>query len=154
MENTAEKFARKGKLKVVKGTILLPQNGGLRMVLNPIAMTQVQSGALFDLFDKKWRQVRAEAKGWFASRENFKLGVVKDVAVQSDVWVMNMLVKDKDGKFDEKALEAAFKSILKTALFEKATVHVSSITMDESPEMVPFVESLMAKGVSVCTYDE
>ncbi len=149
------KFAIKGKTKVIKGTILAPETGNLKFVLNVLDMAEKPSSPMLDLFDKKWKKVREEAKGWYARRENFKLGAVSTTAVQSDVWVTNILARDKDGKLDSGGLDVGLKKIADMALYEKAGVHISLNLVDMVPELTEAAEKqLTERGVSVYFYEE
>jgi len=152
--DTVDRFAPKGKTKVVKGSILAPENAGLRFVLNSFSMSGKPEGELFALFDKKWSRVRTEARGWYATRQNFKLGAVNTTAVQSDTWILTMLVKDEDGKLDEGALDVCLKKICDMAKYERATIHVSCLLTDDLPVLKDKLDAVVEKGVSVVYYEE
>lgn len=155
MDKVNNLFAAKGKTKVVKGTILAPENAGLRFVLNSFSLSGKPEGDLFALFDKKWSRVRAESRGWYATRQNFKLGSINNTAVQSDTWVLTMLVKNEDGELQESALDACLKKVCDMAKYEKATVHVSSLLTAEIPILADKLTSaLIDNGVSVVFYEE
>lgn len=148
-------FAPKGKTKVVKGTILAPENAGLRFVLNTLSLSGKPDGELFSLFDKKWSRVRSESKGWYATRQNFKLGAINTTAVQSDTWILTMLVKNEEDQLDESALDVCLKKICDMAKYERATVHVSSLLTDEFPALADKLNTaLVANGISVVFYEE
>lgn len=154
-ENKENKFAIKGKVKNIKGTIIAPETGNLKFVLNVLAMTDKPDSPLFDLFDKKWKKVKEEAKGWYARRENFKLGATMTTAVQSDVWVLSLLCKDKDNALDAAGLEKALGTVAGMAVYEKAGVHVSGLLTKEVPEIVEMIDKvLIPKGVNVYYYEE
>ena len=155
MDKVNNLFATKGKTKIVKGSILAPENAGLRFVLNSFGMSGKPESDLFSLFDKKWSRVRSESRGWYATRQNFKLGSVNNTAVQSDTWVLTMLVKDEEGLLDEKALDMCLKKICDMAKYERATVHVSSLLTDEIPALAEKLNTAMVdNGVSVVFYEE
>lgn len=148
-------FAPKGKTKVVKGSILAPENAGLRFVLNSFSLSGKPEGPLYALFDKKWSRVRSESRGWYATRQNFKLGAINTTAVQSDTWVLTMLVNNEEGKLDEASLDVCLKKICDMAKYERATVHVSSLLSDELPVLADKLNTaLVANGVSVVFYEE
>jgi len=85
----------------------------------------------------------------------FKLGAVKDIAVQSDVWLMNMLVLDKDNKLNDKALLTALKEVCKVAKYERASVHVSTLLTTAFPQLQDLLTTnLVEQGVSVFFYEE
>jgi len=151
------KFQPQGKTKLIKGSILSPENAGLRFVLS-INNTQgkVDGNPLLPLFDKKWKQVRAETKGWFATKTGaYKLGATHVTAVQSDTWVIHMLCQGDDLTVDAKGLEECLKKVSASAKYEKATVHVSTILTDAIPELASLLNThLVDNGVSVYFYTE
>lgn len=155
-EEQVNRFQVKGKTKLIKRSILTPEGGGLRFVLNVVNMLGKTEGALYPIFDKKWKQVKSEARGWYATKTGaYKLGAISTVAVQSDVWVTNLLCQDDKLVTDVKALEECLKSVCKSAIYEKATVHISTVLLEAVPELEALLGScLVAKGVSVSFYQE
>ena len=149
-------FQPKGRTKLIKGTILAPENAGLRFVLSVNNMAGKPENPLFSIFDKKWKQVRQESRGWFATRTGaYKLGVINTTAVQSDTWVIHMLCQDEDVKVDLPALESCLKKVTDMAKYEKASVHVSSVLVELIPEITDLLNShLINKGISVYFYEE
>jgi hypothetical protein len=155
-EDKVNRFQVKGKTKFIKGSILTPEGGGLRFVLNVVNMTGKAEGALYPIFDKKWKKVREETRGWYATKTGaYKLGATSTTAVQSDVWVTHLLCQDEKLATDVKALEECLKSVCKSALYEKATVHVSTVLTAAVPELEALLGTcLVDKGVSVSFYQE
>lgn len=153
---TVNRFQQPGKLKIVKGTILAPENAGLRFVLSIANMAGKTTGSWFNTFDKKWKRVREEAKGWFNTRTGaYKLGAVNTTAVQSDTWVIHMLCQDDKQVTSLPGLEECLKQVAKSAKYEKATVHISSLVVEAIPELTELVSKhLVNAGVSVYFYDE
>lgn len=151
------KFQNPGKTKVIQGSILNPHNAGLRFVLS-VNNTQgkVDGNPLLPLFDKKWKQVRADSKGWFATKTGaYKLGAINTSAVQSDTWVIHMLCQGDDLTVDTKGLEECLKKVSASAKYEKATVHVSTLLTDAVPELSALLTThLVDNGVSVYFYTE
>lgn len=152
---TKNKFAVSGKMKIVKGSILQPEGSGLRLILVAASESGKPDSDLYGVLDKKWKAAKVELKGWHAVHTTFKLGSVKEVAVQSDVWLMNMLCLDKNGKVNDKALFTCLKEVCKVALYEKASVHCSTMLTDTFPQLQGLLkEHLVEKGVSVFFYEE
>ncbi len=150
------RFQPQGKAKIIKGTILAPENAGLRLVLSVANMGGKTDYSLYKVFDKKWKKVREETKGWYTTRTGaYKLGVNNTTAVQSDTWVIQMLCQTKELETDVKSLEECLKKVCQMAKYEKATVHVSSILLDEVPEMKSCLDKqLLSQGVNVYFYEE
>ena len=151
------KFQPAGKVKVVKGSILSPENAGLRFVLSfTNTLGKTDGNPLYPVFDKKWKKVKEEAKGWFATKTGaYKLGATNTTAVQSDTWVIHMLCQDDTLKVDATALTECLKKVAASAKYEKASVHVSSLLLNLVPEMSQLLNDHLVKaGVSVLYYEE
>lgn len=156
MTTNMNMFQQQGQTKLIKGTILAPHNAGLRFVLSVNNMAGKPENPLFPIFDKKWKQVRQESRGWFATKTGaYKLGALMTTAVQSDTWVLHMLCQDENVKTDLKALETCLKQVVTMAKYEKATVHVSSLLVDAIPEITALLDTYLIKnGISVYFYEE
>jgi hypothetical protein len=154
--DTKNKFQPQGRVKVVQGSILAPENAGLRFVLNVANMKGEVKSPLYPLFEKKWPTVKREVKGWFNTRTGaYKLGAVNTTAVQSDTWVLNMLCQDDKFETSADAVKTCLKEVCKMAKSEKATVHVSTMLTDDVPELTGLLTSeLVENGVSVYFYEE
>ncbi len=151
------KFQQPGKVKLIKGTILSPENAGLRFVLSVNNLVgKTDNHPLYPLFEKKWKKVKEEAKGWYATKTGaYKLGAVNTTAVQSDTWVIHMLCQDESLKTDLKSLEECVKKTAASAKYEKATVHVSNLLVNTVPELPELLKKHMVQeGVSVSYYEE
>lgn len=154
---TENRFQAQGKTKVIKGTILAPENAGLRFVLSVNNLGGKTEGhPLYPTFEKKWPKVKAEARGWYATKTGaYKLGATMNTAVQSDTWVIHMLCQDEELNTDVAGLEKCLKEVTKLAKYERATVHVSSLLTNAVPELVGLLQThLIEQGVSVYFYDE
>ena len=149
-------FQQQGKVKLVKGSILTPQNAGLRFILNFTSLAGKVDGEVYSLFDKKWAKAKSDAKAWYANKTGqYKLGAINNTAVQSDTWVMHMLCQKEDGTVDSVGLQECLKKICEAAKYEHASVHVSTLLVDQAPEMKDLVEKeLLQKGISVSYYEE
>lgn len=149
------KFSTPGKVRQVNASILAPENAGLRLVLNACGVNGKFESKLDAILTKRWSKVREDYKGWYATQHNFKLGLLNQTAVSSDTWVVSMLVQDKDGKLDPKALQVAVKKLADLAKYEHASVHVSTLTTSDLPELQPLlVTHLVEEGVNVYFYNE
>lgn len=155
-EPEKNKFQPAGRVKVIQGSILAPENAGLRFVLNVNNMAGKAEGPMYPLFDKKWPRVKQEAKGWYNTRTGaYKLGAVSTVAVQSDTWIIGLLCQDEELLTNEQALTACLKEVTKLAKLERATVHVSNVLTQAVPELIELLtKELVEQGVSVCFYEE
>ncbi len=160
-EKPVNKFQAPGRTKVINGSILAPETAGLRFVLSVNNMAGKPENPLFPIFDKKWKKVKEESRGWFATKTGaYKLGAINTTAVQSDVWVIHMLCqtweeKEKKLNTDVAALEECLKKVAASAKYEKSSVHVSTVLTDAIPELQELLtEHLVQQGVSVYFYKE
>lgn len=154
--NIAKQFQTQGRVKVINGSILAPENAGLRFVLNVANMAGKVESPLYPVFEKKWPTVKKEVKGWFNTRDGkYKLGALNTTAVQSDTWVVNMLCQDADLQTQTDGLTACLKEVCKSAKYERASVHVSTLLTTAIPELQELLtKELVENGVSVYFYDE
>jgi hypothetical protein len=151
------RFQPQGKTKVIKGSILAPENAGLRFVLSINNLAgRTDNHPLYPVFEKKWKKVKEEARGWYATKTGaYKLGAVNTTAVQSDTWVIHLLAQNEEQQTDVAALEKCLKEVCKMAKYERATVHVSSLLTDAVPEITGLLKTeLVEQGVSVYFYEE
>ena len=150
-------FQPMGKLKVIEGSILAPHHAGLRFVLSVNNLAgKTDDHPLYPTFDKKWKKVKEEAKGWYVNKTGaYKLGTINTTAVQSDTWVIHMLCQNEDLKTDSTALEDCLKKVCESAKYEKASIHVSALLTDSVPELKNLLNKyLVEKGISVSLYTE
>lgn len=155
-QELSKKFKPVGRTKVINGTIIAPENSGLRFVLSFTNLAGKPESPLFPLFEKKWRKVREECRAWYATKTGaYKLGATSNTAVQSDVWVINMLCQDESLKVDIKGLEECLKKVSASALYEKASIHISSVLLEAAPELKDLATKYFTEnGVSVSYYQE
>lgn len=155
-QEQVNRFQPKGKVKTIRGTILAPENAGLRFVLSINNLSGKPENPMFPIFDKKWKKVREDSRGWFATKTGaYKLGAINTTAVQSDTWVIHMLCQDEDLKLDVKGLEECLKKVCASAKYEKSTVHVSTLLVDAVPELTELLmKHLVDNGISVYFYEE
>lgn len=156
MDDNTKKFRALGKTKTIKGSILNPEVAGLRFILTLNNLLGTASCPLLPIFDKRWKKVREEGRGWYVARTGaYKLGALKITAVQSDTWVIHCLVQDEKLQVNVESLETCLKEICKLSKYEKGSVHISNILLDAIPELKDLVvKNLLEESVSVYFYEE
>lgn len=114
---------------------------------------------------KKWKLLEKEYREWFKSDENFHLGEIQVVEVESDIWVCNMIGQHKirtgsNGvppiRYD--ALEICLEKLAYEALRLDAEVHMPRIGCGLAggkwENIEPIIEkALLGNNVSVYVYD-
>lgn len=154
MENNMKRFNVQGKTKLVSGSISMPELAGLRFIVVPASENGKPEGDTYDVLDKKWKNVKAEFKGWFAHHWDFKLGSLHQTFVQSDTCIVHMLCYTAKNVLDKKGLETAMKKLSAAALSDKASVHMVSDIL-EIPEFEPLIKThLLDKGINVYFYQD
>ena len=151
------RFAIKGRVKTLHSSILFPEGGGLRLVLNLANLVGKTDGALYSVLDRKWRQVKTEVRGSYANKTGaYKLGTIAcNTAVQSDCWVLSILGQDEKLNTNVEAVAKCLKEVRKIAKEEKGSVHISTLLTDAIPELTDLVNSeLVNQGVAVSYYEE
>lgn len=149
------KFQPTGKVKLVKGSILAPENAGLRFVLSVNNLLGSPEGnPLYPIFDKKWKKVKEESKGWYATKTGaYKLGAINVTAVQSDTWVIHMLCQDDKLMMNSSALEECLKQVCAKAKYEQASIHVAYPLLDMLPEFQDLLNKhIVAEGLNLLIY--
>lgn len=161
MQSTENKpdarFQKFGKVKTVQSSVLMPENGGLRFILNVANMAGKADSPMYAVFDKKWAKVKSDVKGAFATKTGaYKLGsLLPTTCLQSDVWCLSMLCQDAEQKTDAVALKKCLQEVCKMAVYEHASCAVSSVLMDMVPELPELLKTELAeKGVAITFYQE
>ena len=154
-EPPPNKFAPQGKEKVITGSsIVNPYSGSLGLVLLASSIDGKPESKVYNLLSKKWPKVTAELKGWHQSQINWKLGAIQSTACQSDVWCMHMLCLDKDRNLDENALENCLLKVKTEAISNKASIHVSSLLVEDIPILPKMLQPFLERGINLFLYEE
>ncbi len=151
MEPVKNRFIKAGTFRKTQSDFTTPENSGLRLLLNPIDLQAVFQHSINVKIATKWKKVREEAKGWWSNRQNFKMGEVQTVAVQSDVWIINALCLSENAT-DEVALESCLKKCVAMAKYEKASIHVSEDMFNLSGFEALATKLMLNEGINVYVY--
>jgi len=150
------KFQQPGRVKVIKGSILNPENAGLRMILNIANLAGKTDDPIYAIFNKKWPKVKSEVRGWWATKTgSYRCGAVNSLSVQSDLWVVSLLCQKEDLTTDVEGLQKCLKQVCKDAKYERASIAVSTLLTNSIPELTGLLQSeLIDQGVAVSFYEE
>ncbi len=135
------------KMNKTTNSILVPACGGLRLVLMLNRKGFAQPGKLHEKIAGRWANSLVAAKEWFVTNHNYKMGSIKEVAVLSDLWLVQCLVMNEEGVIDPVALAKALKEVVKLAKQNGGTVHISNLLVEEAPKGVD-VEALLKEHVA------
>lgn len=148
-------FKKQGIVKKIKNNILNLETNGLAMVVTSATNNGIPDTPLYKLLEKKWLNIGKELKGWKQYNITYKMGNIHQTNVNSDIWIMHCLFVDKDNNFDKKSAEECMKKLCKAALWDKASVHISGLLVQEFPQLVEIANKyLIQEGVTVCYYDQ
>jgi hypothetical protein len=147
------KFNPKGRLKELTGSVLMPENSGLRLVFCPCSKSGNINLNLQKAVIKKWGSAKTDYKSWFATRINFEYGHLITTAIASDTWIVSTLIYDQNDKLESSALESSIKKLSSLAKYEKGSVHFHKQLFDESPALIELVNKyLIDNGINVYIY--
>jgi hypothetical protein len=146
------KFLKAGKVKELTASVLNPENAGLRIILNLCGIEGKFESKLEKLLSKRWSKVREDYRYWYVNRQDFKLGSINESPVASDIWVKNILVRDKDGKVDVKSLESGIKKLAANVKYENASLHISTMLTDEVPELKDMLMKYVVANGTHCYF--
>lgn len=123
-----KKVIQPGRTKTLKGSVLLPENAGLRLVVNLCSSEGVWETPLNLQISKKWARAKEDFKNLVVNRVGYKPGNIQTSLVQSDIWIVNMFCLDAKGKVDGKAFEKCLGEVLKVCQDNTgSSVHVSEL---------------------------
>lgn len=114
---------------------------------------------------KRWRLPEQSYRNWYKSKENFSLGAVQFVQVETDIWVANLIGQHKINK-DERGnapirYEAVLAGLDKIGVFaveNNATVHMPRIGCGLAggiwDQIEPLLNSAIAsRDILITVYD-
>ena len=142
-----------GQLRKAQGSITVPENSGLHLVFTLVPENGDYDSPTSKILNKRWAKTREAYKTAFVNRFEFKLGNILNTAVGSDIWVIQAIAFNKNKEVDTEALKDGVKKLIDLAKYEKASVHVSQLTLDEAPELLGmFEDQLLTQGLSLYVY--
>lgn len=114
---------------------------------------------------KRWPEPEKQYRAWAQSKENFKLGQVQFVKVESDIWIANMVgqqnvINDEDGNPPIRyvAVLECLEKVGAFAIENNASIHLPRIgcglaggTWDKIEPLIK--AALIEKKITVTVYD-
>lgn len=153
------------QIKYIKGDATAPLLQGNKIIVHVCNDIGGWGKGFVMALSAKWRQPEESYRSWFQSKENFKLGEMQLVQVETDTWVANMIGQhnirpDKDGNppVRYEAIGEALRKVAVAALAMNASVHMPRIGCGlaggkwEVMEAI-VVETLIEKNIKVIVYD-
>ncbi len=142
-------------VKECAGSVLTPQNAGLKMILATVSQNGEYSSPFFNMITKRFAKVKSDYREAFVTQQGLKLGNVNTTAITSESWIQTAVCLDAKNKLDKKALEICVNKLVAMAVYEKASLHISNMLFGEVPALKKLLPSVaLANGVNVYLYDE
>lgn len=148
-----KRFIQKGKFRQAKGSIVLPETSSLSFIINPIDTVSSFKTKTNTVLSSKWRKIREDGKAWWANRTGFAPGELITTAVQSNVWVVTVVLFDEKGDLIKDAVEKAFKKIAKLAKDEQASLHADSSLTELDTVSTLADKHFLSEGLNVYLYN-
>lgn len=155
----------KGKLSYKTGDATIPVSGGHRLIIH-ICNTEGAWGAGFVLaVSKRWPKPEQEYRRWYKTQQDFKLGNIQEVRVQSDTSVINMIAQegvgpDEDGNppIRYEALRECLQKVADIAKENGSSVHGprlgAGLALGNWSKIEKLInEELIEKSINVTIYD-
>lgn len=150
-----QKFTQPGRIRQASSPITNPENAGLRLIFTVCSDNGKYDSPLFNILSKRWAKVKENYRAAYVNREKFKLGATVNTATASDIWVLQAVVFDSEGKLSESHLDQAIKELTALAKYEKASVHVSEQDLTDVPGLKDKLEKILVPdGVSLYLYNK
>jgi len=153
-------------LKYIKGDATKPEGSGPRIIIHVCNDIGAWGKGFVLALSKRWSAPERRYRDWYQYREtnNFGLGKVQLVLVESNVWVANMVcqhgIRGEGGtppiRYD--SIEIALKTIYEHAKLLSASVHLPRIGCGLAGGKWEKIEELLQKcllpsKISVTVYD-
>jgi len=148
------RFTKVGMVKECAGSVLTPQNAGLKMILAVCSQSGTYETPFYSMITKRFIKVKSDYREAFVTQQGLKLGNVNTTAITSESWIMQAVCLDKKNKLDKLALEACVNKLIEMATYERASVHVSALLLQEIPALKKLLPKVTEAGLNIYLYDE
>lgn len=153
-------------LRVVKGDATSPQADGPRIIAHTCNDIGAWGKGFVLAINRRWPEPEEDYRRWYRSRtdNDFALGSVRLVRVETDTWVANMIGQHGIRRgaagppIRYEAVSQALTSLADHAARLRASVHMPRIGCGLAggrwDEIEPIIEaSLLGRGIAVTVYD-
>lgn len=153
------------KINYIKGDATNPPSPGNKIITHVCNDIGGWGRGFVMALSARWKEPEMKYREWFASGENFELGEMQLVQVETDIWIANMIGqrdirRDKYGnppvRYD--AIQKALAKVSDTASAINASVHMPRIGCGLAGGDWIIIEKIVeeelsAKGIVVTVYD-
>jgi hypothetical protein len=145
-----------GRLKKLNADASLPEAGGHRIIVNFVSTSGNWPESEFcKNLEKRWSASKSEYRRGYHGQRYFKLGMLQEVNIRSDMTVANVLVYELDDSqeetLNEEALKTGLKNVADLAKYNGSSVHIHKDEYwDKMAELVD--DAIIKKGINVTLY--
>ena len=141
--------------KKADGSAALPEAGGHRIIVNLVSTSGEWPESDFcQELEERWAAAKTEYRRGYYAQRYFKLGMIQEINIRSDLTVTNALVFEKDGEQDvlnEEAAKKALTAVADLAKYNGSSVHFNKDkSWDKIAELVE--DAIIKQGVNVTLY--
>ncbi|MCS3867495.1 O-acetyl-ADP-ribose deacetylase (regulator of RNase III) [Chryseobacterium ginsenosidimutans] len=152
-------------IQYLKGDATNPQAEGNKIIVHICNDIGGWGKGFVMAISKRWKKPENEYREWFQSEENFNLGEIQMVQVESDIWICNMIGQHKTISNSKgippiryEAVESCLEKVSIEALKINASIHMPRIGCGLAGGKWGEVESIITKtllkdDVEVNVYD-
>lgn len=140
-----------GRLKKLNGDASLPEAGGHRIIFNLVNDSGEWNQDKFrESLAKRWPLSKLEYRRGYLSQRYFKLGLIQEINIRSDLTVVNAIVISEQ-KLNEEAVKSTLIKLAELAKYNGSSVHMNE---DEHWENIAELinECVIGKGINVTLY--
>lgn len=144
-----------GRLKTLNSDASLPEAGGHRIIVNFVSTSGNWPDSEFcKNLEKRWPAAKNEYRRGYHGQRYFKLGMIQEVNIRSDMTVANVLVYESENDsevLNEEAVKDGLKNVADLAKYNGSSVHIQKDEYwDKIAELVD--DAIIKKGINVTLY--
>jgi len=155
----------KTELKYFNGDATAPQESGNKIIVHVCNDMGGWGKGFVVAISNRWTEPEKQYREWFKSQDNFELGEVQFVQVESDLWIANVIGQHKINKDENgnppiryEAIEQGLQKVADFADEIKASIHMPRIGCGLAGgkwnKIEPIIErSLLSKQMNITVYD-
>jgi hypothetical protein len=144
-----------GRLKKLNADASLPEAGGHCIIVNLVSTSGNWFESVFcKNLEKRWAAAKNEYRRGYHAQRHFKLGMLQEVNIRSDMTVANVLVyelQDEKELLNIDAAKEGLKKVSDLAKYNGSSVHIhKDESWDKIAELVE--DAIIKKGINVTLY--
>lgn len=144
-----------GRLKKIDSDASLPEAGGHRIIVNFVSTSgNWPEGGFCKNLERRWLAAKNEYRQGYRAQRYFKLGMIQEVNIRSDMTVANVLayeLQNEEEVLNIDAVKDGLKNVADLAAYNGSSVHIhKDESWDNIAELVE--DAIIKKGINVTLY--